>query len=430
MKVICILLICYATIFVTEIEAKKIPMPPWANTTGSPTSSYQALEYFYKVLPLVSQKTTEELNEALDRDASEGELLSIIYNENLNQQLFDYENPGLLANGEPLQFSALKELMETLKLYENQWHHHFEKTEEYWSLQSGSRNSLGNLIKQIMDFEELAQRVKDPNDMLENIEEYENVFNIPGAAYTILIWGCHLLEPETYPRSRPILQFLTSDKNKNLFVKGGSHFWYGYLLYRYYKEYNEALENLYVVHTYPACLVNIDWSYILAAKIFIKKSKPETALALLSIRIPTMDHQIEEIRKAKICFNILYEKNNIMDATLQITRVLNANQNSANQNVLSMVNESRNKLETKWPNLNFELLLRNAILSNCYENYEMKVIEKALTGPEKAKNNPMVMDMLLHYWPMIDDIDSSIITNRMLCNNIFGQERRTDIILE
>lgn len=430
MKTIYILtaIIFCATIFAEEnVSKQKIPMPPWTETTGAPTSSFQALDYLFQVLPLMSENTRQDLCEALDRDASAGELLAIIYSENLNRHLIDYNNPD---NEETSGFNALVDLMNTLKLYESQWQHHFSDLVTLWSLNSDNANSLGNLMQQIMDFEELAARVKDPNDMLEDINKYEGVLNIPGAAYAIFVWGCHLLEPETYQRSRPILKFLTSDKNKNLFVKGGAHFWYGYILSHYYQEIDEALEYLYLVHTYPACLVNIDWSYILTAEIFINRNKPETALALLSIRIPTMDHEVEEVRKARMSFNILYEKNNITDAALQIARALNAGQSSANQDIESLVTFAQNKISTNYPHLNFDSLVQNAILSNIYENYEIEVIRQALIGSEQAKNNSMITDMLLHSWPLIEDIDSSILTNRMLCNNIFGQERRTDITLE
>lgn len=261
----------------------------------------------------------------------------------------------------------------------------------------------------------------------EDINKYENVLDLPGTAYSILVWGCHLLEPETYPHSRPLLKFLTSEKNKNLFVKGGANFWYGCLLYQYYRDFDKALPYLYVVHTYPACLVNIEWSYILTAKIFIRKNMPETALALLSIRIPTMDHQIEEVRKARMCFNILFEKDSLTGVALQIIRVLNTKQSSSNKKVEIMLSYVRNKLNTKYPNTNYESILQTAAISNCYENYEIKVIRQALIGPEQAQKNPFVTDMLLHTWPLIEDVDSGILTNRMLCNNVFGQERRTDI---
>jgi len=430
MKTIYILtaIIFCATIFAEEnVSKQKIPMPPWTETTGAPTSSFQALDYLFQVLPLMSENTRQDLCEALDRDASAGELLAIIYSENLNRHLIDYNNPD---NEETSGFNALVDLMNTLKLYESQWQHHFGDFGNFWSLGSGNSNSLTYMIKQIMDFEELAQRIQDPTDMLEDINKYENVLDLPGAAYSILVWGCHLLELGTYPRSRPILKFLTLENNKNLFVKGGAHFWYGYVLYKYYNKYDKALEYFYVVHTYPACLVNIDWSYILTAKIFLERGKTNTALALLSIRIPTMDHKIEEIRKANMSIKILCEQNNLTDAALQVARGLIAGQNSANQNIVLYENYARNKICTKYPDVGYESFLQAVATSNCYENYEIKVIRQALIGSEQAKNNTLVMDMLLHAWPLIEEVDSSVLTNRMLCNNIFGQERRTDIILE
>ena len=60
----------------------------------------------------------------------------------------------------------------------------------------------------------------------------------------------------------------------------------------------------------------------------------------------------------------------------------------------------------------------------------MKTIVRALTGPDAATNNPALEDMLLHDWPLMDNVAElhpEILTNRVLSNNIFKQKRRKDI---
>jgi len=58
------------------------------------------------------------------------------------------------------------------------------------------------------------------------------------------------------------------------------------------------------------------------------------------------------------------------------------------------------------------------------DSYEIECIKQALDGPEKGKENLLLKEMLLHSWPMIEDVDPVILTNRVLSNNIFKHEER------
>jgi len=157
------LFFCTSLCIAENVSKQKIPMPPWTETTGAPTSSFEVLDYLFQVLPLMSENTMNDINEALDQNVSASMLLAIIYNENLNRQLIDFDN--FETNEEASCFSALAELMNTLKLYESQRQHHFGDYGNFWSLNSDNANSLGNLMQQIMDFEELVQRIQDPTDI-------------------------------------------------------------------------------------------------------------------------------------------------------------------------------------------------------------------------------------------------------------------------
>ena len=58
------------------------------------------------------------------------------------------------------------------------------------------------------------------------------------------------------------------------------------------------------------------------------------------------------------------------------------------------------------------------------DSYEIRCIKQALDGPEKGKENMLLKDMLLHAWPMPEDVDPVILTNRALSNNIFNPKER------
>ncbi len=89
----------------------------------------------------------------------------------------------------------------------------------------------------------------------------------------------------------------------------------------------------------------------------------------------------------------------------------------------------REQLENSYLLDNLDYSVISTYVMNNYSpyNYEIDCIRKALNGEEKAKEDPLLEDMLLHAWPIRENVDETILTNRVLSNNVFEQKRRTDV---
>jgi tetratricopeptide (TPR) repeat protein len=307
-----------------------------------------------------------------------------------------------------------------------------------------SENKAGYVL-----LDELLKRAKNKTDKLDNLQKYEPIFPLGGAA-SLAIYGVayEMVWNKEEDRSAKLFKFLINENNQNGFTVGNSHYWFARHLYFVKKDSTNALNHYLQVHKYPSCLVFTDAAYCRAGGIYNEFGKRDTALALYSIKIPHIDHWQREIWKAERSFKIAIQQEDYSNAIYQIER----------KNIALAATKSTNKFNS----LRWEIEVENTIIKNMRskvavglnkkqffkqpskknagkiykdvskhikafaspDSYEIQCIKQALDGPEKGKENLLLKEMLLHAWPMIEDVDPVILTNRVLSNNIFKHKER------
>lgn len=297
--------------------------------------------------------------------------------------------------------------------------------------------------------EELMQRIENTKDPLNGLEKYRPIFNLGGGpAHLVYAKAYELVWNKDENRSAKLFKFLINDNNPNGFTVGNSHYWYARHLYFVKKDSKNALNHYLQVHKYPSCLVFTDAAYCRAAGIYNEIGKPDIALALYSVQIPHIDHWRREMLKAERSFKIAIEQNDYSNAIYQIERKNRAiaftgitNQfNSLRwerkiKNIIykKMKNEALVRLNLKQPFIQpskrnarkrYRNIIKHVATFASPDSYEINCIRKALDGPEKGHKHPSLKEMLLHAWPMIEDVDPVILTNRVLSNNIFKHKKR------
>ena len=130
--------------------------------------------------------------------------------------------------------------------------------------------------------------------------------------------------------------------------------------------------------------------------------------------------------KAKQSFKIALAQRDVTNAVRQIER--------ANLALIQEPSGTNNYKPYLWrQNLvyscNFSLsnyVAASNYIINLYpfESYEIDCIREALNGKENGKENLELVDMLLHAWPLMENVDDIILTNRTLSNNVFEQKRK------
>jgi len=302
--------------------------------------------------------------------------------------------------------------------YESQW-----KTITENANKITSTIAIGEQRQKLLD--KLLQRIKDKNDPLDYLQQYESLVSDSLTAHLIYGNAYDMLHEGDNKRAGKLFDFLINKNNPNGFTVGNSYYWQGILLEELYHNTDDAFDAYLQVHAHPACLVFTDDSYIRAARICRFRGKRDTALALYSIRIPQIDYYKNEMRKIFSSIDIARERNNITNRIRQVMR--------ADEIVLS-----KPKYKNLADNLFNELcgiastnsiaeISANLAKTETFDLYTMKTIVRALTGPDAATNNPALEDMLLHDWPLMDNVAEmhpEILTNRVLSNNIFEQKRR------
>ncbi|RLD46725.1 MAG: hypothetical protein DRI94_14520, partial [Bacteroidetes bacterium] len=317
-----------------------------------------------------------------------------------------------------------KKIDEFKKTFATQWNILTKNEYEYTV-------SINDNIKKYSRFDrlelldKLMKRIKDKNDPLDNLDKYESAIYGGGDAHLVYDAAYAMIKKGNVKRSFKLFNFLINEKNPSGFTVGGSYYFRGVILEDFYHDTDAAFDAYLKVHAYPACLVFTDDSYIRAAKICRFRRHRDTALALYSIRIPQIDYYKNEIRKIFASIDIARESKDLANRVRQVMRA-------------DEIARAKPKYEKIAENLYQELCATtdtNTIAkissylakNEPFDSYTMKTIIKALTGPDAATNNPALEDMLLHDWPLMENVAEmhpEILTNRVLSNNIFKQKRR------
>ena len=332
-----------------------------------------------------------------------------------------------------LTLNVLADTNTVVSDYQNRLNELIEKYESQWDVLCGNVNAVDfNINDNIEKFElldELVERMKNTEDPLENLEKFVPVFILPGATFDIFSRARAMVRNKDDDRALNLFNFLINENNPNGFSVGSSHYWVGRYLYFFEKDITNALNHFLVVHSLPSCLVFTDASYCRAAKIYNEMEKPKTALALYAIQVPHIDYWWRELEKAERSYYIAYNLKDITNAVRQIERANLALVQEPKGINSYRPHQWRLRLENSYLFANSDYATVSNFVMNNYSpyNYEIDCIREALNGEEKAKENPLLEDMLLHAWPLLAEVDSVILTNRLLSNNVFEQKRRTDI---
>ena len=299
-----------------------------------------------------------------------------------------------------------------------------------WDILCADNNNIAITISNnILGFnllDELTKRIENTNDPLDKLEKYEPIFSL-GSSYALLVYAkaYDLVWNNAEERSSKLFDFLINPNNPNGFTVGNSHYWLGHYLYKEKNDLTNALNHYLLVHTFSACLVFTDASYYEAAEIYLAFGKTNTAVALYSVQIPYIDYWEKEFYKAEKTINIFLQQKDIKNAVHQILRskrVKKCNPEIWDRTyrmywVFNYYNIDSNTAEIN------RLLKREFIP----EKYEIECIRKVLNNQKNEKVNPLLVEMLLHAWPPIEEVDEEILTNRILSNNVFKKKRRTNI---
>ncbi|MCK5852082.1 hypothetical protein KAH27_03545 [bacterium] len=333
-----------------------------------------------------------------------------------------FQSLNIVATTNKVALDYQKKIKKFKKTYASQWDVLTKNADEL-------ATSIKNATKKQKILDKLLKRINDKTDPLDNLQEYEPVICDSISAQLVYDNAYDMIKSGDINRSFNLFSFLISDKNPNGFTVGSSYYFRGVILEELYHNTEAAFDAYLQVHAYPACLVYTDDSYIRAARISRFRKKRDTALALYSIRVPQIDYYKNEFRKIFASIDIARERN---DLTNRVRQVMRANELSQCKPKYEKLADSVYKdLCGRTSTNKIAAISADLAKTESFDQYTMKTIIKALTGPDAATNNPALEDMLLHDWPLMDNVAEmhpEILTNRVLSNNIFEQKRRKDIL--
>lgn len=271
----------------------------------------------------------------------------------------------------------------------------------------------------------LLQRLADTNDSLAGIAACAPALRITNAADIVYRRARGLISTYQYRRAENLFTLLLAPENSNGFTKGNAHFWLAWLRASQHRDLDGALQHYLRVHAYPACLVYTDAAYYHAANLYALRRKQDTALALLAIRVPSIDYYKNEMRKATASYESARSAGDLTNQIRQLLRYDYAAQRMA----ASQQHEAYGwaSIVRACPAPLVQSMRDYMPAHDSFDDYTSAAIQRALTGPDAGTNDPVLADMLLHEWPSFDWVATHhplIITNRPLSNNIFEHKRR------
>ena len=311
-------------------------------------------------------------------------------------------------------------------------YHLLKKSIEYnWSAAYRQRSQFGiNVQKTIISLktvEEFQERLENDHDMMYDIEKYRNLLKLssfPGKVYWLAertFWNSH------FEKAKNVFNFFLLPENKDGFVRGASHFFLGRTLasvfdndipINFISSNQEALIHFIKVPTFPTCLTYITYSYIAAAQSAALLNDYRSALALIFVEVPSIDHDtfagLRHSLAADYCINLKDYTNCIKHIQTAI---------SFDQRFASRANDILKILPNDF---------RNESLWNYCATNKLSIIDKhnavvaALTNENAVVEFNDLYDALTIKWPEIDQLPEGIMTNRVLNNCFFKTSVEND----
>ena len=305
-----------------------------------------------------------------------------------------------------------------------------------WSEESAQRGNRGLTYSKVSGFldklAELKKRMEDPEDDLANIDNYKDLFKVPGVSGQLYWMAEKVYKLAIYKdaklKKKNCLEFFLLPENSDGFTKGAALFHLGKFI-RYGRcrnlwsgPENEtlllALHYFLSVHKYPTCLTYIAYSYIEAGKIYYDLKFKKQANALIMVDVPTIDWNIAKMFRhslGALCNSHIDLYTNCVKHIQEIQKYLDEDLWEPEKRMAKIL--LREHGENFW----------KYCLTNGFNlNDRHLAIQEALEDENDFPCEEELFEALTHVWPEMSDLPESIATNRVLNNNIFQQTQNTN----
>ena len=396
------------------LRAAEIPLPPWYERPGGPTSRVEIVEYLAAVLPALSEQDRSELDRARERSAGDGEILSLTYAARLRAAIRGTRPPPATTP------TTLDEIQRLQAVYGDQWETLTQTPGAVWSTAAGGSNMISEVLTGITLCEELKRRIDNPADPLDDLDRYTPVFTLRGAAWSLYWKAEQIYWKESKARAKKVFELFLSQENNSGFTRGGAHFFLGKLYWKYYNDSSRAFKHFMKVHTYSSCLVLTAAAYYHAACILKDNGQYDNALALLAVDVPTLDMSSLGPQRHITAAEIELGRRNFTQAARHVQKayLIHANCTNVINNILSQYPHVR---DTYW----------DIAATNPWSAIDVEqAIRAGLSNPHSTPDDDLFLEALAHAWPKPEDIPAAIATNRVLNNNVFPYRKRKNKIFD
>ena len=277
--------------------------------------------------------------------------------------------------------------------------------------------SISQMINVLDQIEELKGRLKDRDDLLDDIDKYKDLLLVPGVPGQLYHLAEKLYWNGQYSKCFNCLSnFFANPLNPDGFTKGAAHFYIGrmykqlpprYLKISRQEAIEKALDHLIIVHTFPTCLTYISYSYILAAEILKEMNAPEQAIALCMADVPSLDYSFVKQWRHKDAAMCCLSINDITNSIRHVQEMIRYCDNDKNED-----------LDYFKARFDFTSSLWKSCATNFFTLLDKnEAINLALSSSSYLRQD-LLQDALTHTWPRMEDLPLAISTNRVLNNNI------------
>lgn len=286
--------------------------------------------------------------------------------------------------------------------------------------------SLGATIKALNRIDEFSRRLEDKTDYFSNIMDYKDLLRIPGFPGRLYWKAERLCFTEQYDKAINVMSFFFLEDNPDLFVRGAACYFLG-RMYQItnYRKYNseEAKANIGNIISYylkvpmfPTCLTYISYSYLHASEMAGRLRDYKTALALIMIKVPTVDRSWVDFRRFSKGYNYAYIIRDYTNCFRFMQGILRVRPDYFTTNWYNCIPMAEQKKKELWyylaTNDFTEIDIHNAIV-------------EALTNANEAIDYELLYDALTIDWPKDNELPLEISTNRVLNNKYFQVDVNT-----
>lgn len=284
--------------------------------------------------------------------------------------------------------------------------------------------SLGATIKALNRMEEFSRRLEDKTDYFSNIMDYKDLLHIPGFSGRMYWKAERLCFTAEYEKAINVMSFFYLEENPDLFVRGAACYFLGRMyditnLRKY--DYEEAKSNTASIISYylkvpafPTCLTYISYSYLHASKLAARIGDYKTALALIMIKVPTVDRSWVDFRRFTKGYQYAYIIRDYTNCFRFMQGILRASPDYFTTNLYNGIPMDEKRKSDLWYSL----------ATNDFTEIDVhNFVVDALTNVNEAIDYNLLYDALTIDWPKDNELPLEISTNRVLNNKYFKVDK-------